>query len=842
MNNNINNKRTILLVEDEAIVAVTQKKALEKYGYNVITAKSGQEAINIFKEKNNIDLVLMDIDLGIGINGPETAKSILKMLNIPIVFLSSHTEPETVETTEKITSYGYVVKNSGITVLDASIKMAFKLFDANIELVKSEIKQKSLISNITDVIGITDAEGIVKYISINIEKLFGLQTGDVIGEKVWRWVHPDDLAYVMKEFLVLFEADNLTKTIEFRFKGADENFKMLEVTAANLLNDPVINGILYNFHDITGRRQAEDALKESESNYRQLFENSPAAIYRIDFKNGKILKANDVFCKYYGCSREEIASLNPYNILTEESKRIFQERLKKISSGEEVPEIVEYEVVNKNGNKWFLQLHNKNIYNADGHVIASDVVAHDITDSKRIETELRSKSALFEALVNSSIDGIIIVDNHGKKILQNNRCIELWKIPKHVADNNNDNEQVQHVMHFVEDPEKFVEKIEYLYKHPGEVSRDEVVLTDGTVLDRYSAPVLDKDGRHYGRIWLFRDITETRLAAEQLSRREEKYRSIFENIQDCYYEISIDGTILEISPSIEIVSNGAYHRNDLIGKSMNQFYPDEKERNEFLSVIHERLSVNDYEIYLQNKDGSFTPCAVSSKVCFNAVGNPSKIIGSIRNISDRKRAEERIQSLLNGKELMLQEVHHRIKNNMNTIYGLLSLQAETLKDPTVRKALEDAGSRVKSMMVLYDKLYTSADFQEISVSNYIPSLVDEIISNFQNNTSVRVTKKIEDFVLDVNKIQPLGIILNELLTNIMKYAFPGRNDGLISISITLTDSVITLIIEDNGVGMKDIKNYSGFGLMLVSLLTEQLNGKINFEHVNGTRIILTFNI
>ena len=400
-------------------------------------------------------------------------------------------------------------------------------------------------------------------------------------------------------------------------------------------------------------------------------------------------------------------------------------------------------------------------------------------------------------------------------------------------------------MQMTENPKQFVEKIEYLYSHPDETGRDEVLLIDGTVLDRYSAPVMGNDGQHQGRIWLFRDITENKRAEEQLKRREEKYRSIFENIQDCYYEVSIEGKILEISPSIKIISNGYYLREELIGRSMNEFYSSIKDRDDFLSVILERGRVTDFEIFLQNKDGSFIPCAISSKLWLDDEGRPFKIIGIIRNISERKHAENKIQSLLKEKEIILKEVHHRVKNNMNTIYGLLFLQAETLKDSRAVKVLEDAANRVKSMMVLYDKLYQSEDFQEISVPVYISSLVGDIIRNFPNRGSVKVEKNIEDFVLDIKKIQTLGLIINELLTNIMKYAFTGRNSGLISVSMSLHDCVVYLVIEDNGIGMPEsieFNNSSGFGLMLVSLLTEQLKGKIKIERINGTRIILTFGI
>jgi two-component sensor histidine kinase len=148
-------------------------------------------------------------------------------------------------------------------------------------------------------------------------------------------------------------------------------------------------------------------------------------------------------------------------------------------------------------------------------------------------------------------------------------------------------------------------------------------------------------------------------------------------------------------------------------------------------------------------------------------------------------------------------------------------------------------------MVLYDKLYRSTGFNTISVMKYLPSLVDEIVANFPNSTSVKIEKKIDDFILDAKRLQPLGIIINELLTNIMKYAFTGRIDGFITVSASLKGNGVCLIIQDNGNGMPesiDFENSPGFGLKVVRLLTKQIGGAIRIERENGTRIILEFEI
>jgi two-component sensor histidine kinase len=227
------------------------------------------------------------------------------------------------------------------------------------------------------------------------------------------------------------------------------------------------------------------------------------------------------------------------------------------------------------------------------------------------------------------------------------------------------------------------------------------------------------------------------------------------------------------------------------------------------------------------------------------VENKKVIQCNIRNITDRKIAEELIHTLLAEKELILKEGHHRIKNNMATISSLLSLQAEALDVPTAKAALEDAVSRIQSMMMLYNRLYQSVGFKSLSVLDYLPSLIDDILGDFPYRRSIQVTKLIDDFVLDPKILQPLGIIINELLTNIMKYAFSGKALGLITVFVLSKGDRAILSIEDNGNGMPesiDFTNSPGFGLMLVNMLTKQLKGSIRIERLNGTKVILEFEI
>jgi len=149
------------------------------------------------------------------------------------------------------------------------------------------------------------------------------------------------------------------------------------------------------------------------------------------------------------------------------------------------------------------------------------------------------------------------------------------------------------------------------------------------------------------------------------------------------------------------------------------------------------------------------------------------------------------------------------------------------------------------MSVLYDQLYRSANFTEISLASYLPRMVDDTISNFPNSTIVTIEKHIDNFMLDAKRIQTLGIIINELLTNTMKYAFEGRTSGLVSVGAKELEGNITITVEDDGIGLPEtvsFDNNSGFGLQLVQALTEQLDGRIHIERLNGTKIVIEFRL
>lgn len=387
-----------------------------------------------------------------------------------------------------------------------------------------------------------------------------------------------------------------------------------------------------------------------------------------------------------------------------------------------------------------------------------------------------------------------------------------------------------------------------------------IINPDGEIrwMHSYGKPVYKNEVR-VSIIGTTRDITGEVLAEEALQRSEELYRMMLEKSPSGIAVINDNSKYIYAND--EFCNITGYPPEEIIGKDFFVFLSDE---SKLLAIDRYKKrqrgeAVPDrYEFIFNKKSGERRTGEVRSAVYIDSDGHVNSMI-QIIDITGRKKAEdallvaiqeadilrEKAEQATRDKDLLLKEVHHRIKNNMNTIMSLLSLQAGTVADQAASAALDDARSRVQSMMVLYDKLYRSDILTTLSLQEYLPPLVNEIVSMFPRGNSIDVDTSVDDIVLDPKKLFPIGIIVNELVTNSMKHAFTGRDSGRITVSAVSAGSAVTMTIQDDGIGLPEsvhIDSSGGFGIRLVSILAEQLSGRTRIDREEGTKFTIEFNV
>ncbi len=706
--------RTILLVEDEAIIALAEKRMIEQHGFAVITATSGTRAIEALNANPGIDLVLMDIDLGPGMPGTEAAEKILAEHEVPLVFLSSHTEPEVVEKTEGITSYGYIVKSSGEMVLIASIKMAFRLSEANLELKK--ISQAVRQSPVT--VMITDTDARIEYVNPKFSELTGYTEAEALGE------NPRILQSGMTSEEVYRD---LWKTVTAgkEWQGTFWNRKKNgELYCENAFIAPVMDeaGTILNYiavkEDITQRVKAEEDLTRCSSRFSALAEASPILIWESD---------DNKMCTYFNARWLSYTG------------RTMKEEL---------------------GFGWTEGVHPDDL-DACLHTFT---VAFDQREPFAMEYRLRKADGSY-----------------------------------------------------------------------------------GWIYDQGS-PKFEQEDRFAGYIGACTDVTELKDAQSTLRENEQLLRILFDSARDniLIHELQDDGLP---GPFIAVNESSCrslgYSREELMAMSPLETteMPDHDFVRTMLATVVDRGSAL-FEATGRRKDGERVPFELH---VHNIHRDGRNLIMAIsRDITERKEKDAELHRLLNEKELILKEVHHRIKNNMLMLSGFLSLQSSRMKSPDAEMALEELKKRIESTVVLYETLQNSESFQRVNTGDYFGTLIDRIRELLPGEQEIRIDTDIEDFSLPVRMVTPLGIIVNELITNAIKHAFPQRDRGLITVSAKTGQSERAVFtVKDDGSGIPEYIDPSaspGLGLSLVDSLSAQIGGVVTIARKGGTTVTVSVDL
>jgi PAS domain S-box-containing protein len=357
---------------------------------------------------------------------------------------------------------------------------------------------------------------------------------------------------------------------------------------------------------------------------------------------------------------------------------------------------------------------------------------------------------------------------------------------------------------------------------------------------------------------LNREIAECKKAEEALKASEKKYSTLIKNSPDIIYILDAKGNFRFAAGAI---------------KSLLGFTAEELEGNHFSSIIYPedvnkaewrfnerrtgRRATKKFEVRLSTKEGKEKHFDIRYlNVELHAFGIYDKPIsakdkkflgtyGVARDITERKQAEEQIKASLKEKELLLKEIHHRVRNNMQVISSLLKLQSHHIKDKEALAMFRESQARIRAMALIHEKLYRSEDFARIDFARYVRSLARQVFAAYSPTSSaIQLTVHIKDLFLDITTAIPCGLILNELVSNSLKHGFPEGGEGEIIISMhPFNNNELALVVSDTGIGFPediDFRATETLGMQLVATLVGQLEGTIELNRGEGTTFTITF--
>jgi len=741
--------RTLLLVEDEVIVAKDEAKQLVDQGYKVITVHTGEKALETFREKaGEIDLVLMDINLGRGMDGTLTAREILKEHDVPILFLSSHTEKEFVEKTKEITSYGYIVKDSGITVLQASVDMAFKLHQAHQETRKAEeqlriseaynfaLFQYNPIQTV-----IVDREGLV--LKANLAKL---QSGDrppKKGDVMYRDYAGRHGIDMRSELMACLASGK-----PVRFPALPYHGKILDISIS-----PFSDGAIITSQDVTEQVRAEDQIRLSEQRLTLAQRAAGAGVWNWDRVENRLVMSPELYALLgrNADSDEDPASVWNAAIHPEDRKalaRCFDD-----AARNRTPIDFEYRIIRPDGRTRWMRAMGSAAYDSLGKATRLDGISLDITDYK------------FRENVRSAVYQISEVALQAETLEEIFRSLHQIVHTLMSADN---------FYIALYDPEKKIISFPYF-------------------VDEYDEPPQPQPvGRGLTEYVLFRGepLHVNAQQSEKLERTGE--------------------VVLIGAPSA-----------DWLGVP--------------LKIQGQTIGVMAVQTYVA---GAFFEEEDQDMLMF--------VSGQAAAAIDRKRGEQTLQRIVKQKEVLMRELQHRTKNSLALVSSLLGLEKENLPDARSREIISKTRARIGSIASMYERLSDSVDYGNIPLHLYVREISETAFRSFAPETGkIKLKSKLEEATLDPKRAVSVGLILNELVMNSLKYGFPADSTGEISIELKKAEGRIVLIVSDNGVGFPNdfnVKNATSTGLSIIRILTEQLEGEMSFRPGPGSRTELSFKV
>ncbi len=459
-----------------------------------------------------------------------------------------------------------------------------------------------------------------------------------------------------------------------------KNKKTYESTDTPLTNPDGTISMLNILHDITERKQTEEALRESEQRYRTLVENQGEGIGITDTKENFIF-ANPAADVIYGVPPGGLVGRNLREFLDDEGFAFILEQTEIRRTGRKSTYEVEFS--RADGDKRSLLITATPRFDNDGQFTGTFGIFRDITDQKQAQEELLFKTTLLEAQSETSIDGILVVDEEGKSILFNKRFGQMWNIPQQILDTKDDEKMRQYVLDQLKNPDKFLEKVKYLYKHKDQTSRDEIEFKDGKVFDRYSSALIDSNGTYHGRIWYFRDVTHRKRAEEMLRQLLRRNELILQTSADGFCVIDLEGKLLEVNPALCTITG--YSKEELVGMNIKEIEAVEtpEETAKHIEAITKH-GYDRFETKQRRKNGKIIDVEVSTQFC--ELGEDKFFFSFWRDITEHKQLANELKRY---KEQILKTQRHAYIDSMGAIVAHQLNQPLTVINMLLGEAMED---------------------------------------------------------------------------------------------------------------------------------------------------------
>jgi PAS domain S-box-containing protein len=579
---------------------------------------------------------------------------------------------------------------------------------------------------------------------------------------------------------------------------------------------------------LTERKRIEEALMEREERLHILIDAIPDIVFFKDAR-GRHQLANKAFEEVFGMRREDVLGKAVEEILPPAVAEHCR-KSDEVAMGNKKPVRGEEQATDKDGNRVILDTIKVPLYDESGNASGLVVVARDVTERKRTEDALKNSHDRFNTVLDS-LDYFVYVSHFDTyEILYINKAVEdrfgdvvgnvCWKTFQVGqtgpcegcpcgelldADGNPAGEIVR---------EDFNEHLCRWYE-----LRDRAIKwVDGSIV----------------RVGIVSDITERKEAEEALRL----FSHVMDEAPDGIHIVNLDGTITYSNKATEGIYG--YTADEVKGRYVDEFNVDpEFGIREVIPAI-QKTGRWAGEVMVRHKDGREFPVWLTTSIVKNVEGEPIAMVGIIRDITERKEAEELTKASLKEKELLLREIHHRVKNNMQIISSLLNLQSRHVKDADDAELFRESQDRIRAMALVHEELYRSKDFSCIDLGSYIGNLTRSLCRSYSiSGSRVVINADVHQVDMNISTAIPCGLIINELVSNSLKHAFPDGRKGEIRVSLkNLGEEEFELTVSDNGVGMShdpDLDESETMGLQLIKGLAEQqLNGRIEVDMANGT--------